>query len=203
MNADTAYTLKLIGLFVLASAFSAIGGTYFIGYVMRRLWVAFAELPSEEHRSLAGAIGIVERVMYIAAFLLGRPEFIAVWLVLKGAGEWRRQNTNIKSSPPSSELWVPRHVFVRASTEITSSPRQVRSKYLERMAFPWHKAERAERSETNSPKYRRTTHAEEDMWIGTSAEYTVFLIGNALSVMIGVAFALLLQYVLAHLAPKP
>ncbi|MBI2862113.1 MAG: hypothetical protein HYX89_04765, partial [Chloroflexi bacterium] len=36
----------------------------------------------------AGLIGLLERFMYTSAVLVGRPEFIAVWLALKVAGQW-------------------------------------------------------------------------------------------------------------------
>ena len=38
-----------------------------------------------------GALGIVERAVYVTAIFEGRPEFIVGWLVLKGAISWSRR----------------------------------------------------------------------------------------------------------------
>lgn len=38
-----------------------------------------------------GAVGLVERAMYVTAVFEGRPELIAAWLVLKGGLSWSRR----------------------------------------------------------------------------------------------------------------
>ena len=38
-----------------------------------------------------GAVGVVERALYVTAVFEGRPELIAAWLVLKGALSWSRR----------------------------------------------------------------------------------------------------------------
>src|SRR2546425_10452035 len=43
--------------------------------------------PHPEHPQM---VGLVERTLYTASWLLGQPEFIAVWLALKVAGQWSR-----------------------------------------------------------------------------------------------------------------
>jgi hypothetical protein len=37
---------------------------------------------------LPATVGALERILYFFAFLMGKPEFIAVWLALKVAGQW-------------------------------------------------------------------------------------------------------------------
>ena len=45
-----------------------------------------------EARSLhGGAVGLVERAVYVTAVFEGHPELILAWLVLKGALSWSRQ----------------------------------------------------------------------------------------------------------------
>jgi len=34
--------------------------------------------------------GVCESIMYLTAFLVGKPEFIGIWLALKVAGQWVR-----------------------------------------------------------------------------------------------------------------
>ena len=37
-------------------------------------------------------IGYLDRFIYITSILVGAEEFVAVWLVLKMAGEWNQDN---------------------------------------------------------------------------------------------------------------
>lgn len=41
-------------------------------------------------RFLPRFVGALEQFMYTSAILVGMPQFVAVWLVLKLAGEWRQ-----------------------------------------------------------------------------------------------------------------
>ena len=57
--------------------------------VVDSMW---ASLGSEAHRPTAWmprGVGFVERTLYTAAPILGRPEFVAVWLAMKVAGQWK------------------------------------------------------------------------------------------------------------------
>lgn len=45
-------------------------------------------------------VGVVERVLYTASWQLGKPEFIAVWLALKVAGQWRRWTDDMCPNGP-------------------------------------------------------------------------------------------------------
>lgn len=57
-----------------------------VGVLIRRYLSGEREITQ---RGLARLIGMVEQVLYISAVLVGKPEFIGVWLVVKVAGEWR------------------------------------------------------------------------------------------------------------------
>jgi hypothetical protein len=74
--------------------FALIAGNYLLVFVMDRLWqktgasrAVFGE-PSMAAR-LPQLVGLVERSLYVASFQIGKPEFIAVWLALKVAGQWK------------------------------------------------------------------------------------------------------------------
>jgi len=41
-------------------------------------------------RFLPRFVGALEQIMYTTSILIGKEEFVAVWLVLKLAGEWRQ-----------------------------------------------------------------------------------------------------------------
>lgn len=85
----------------------------------------------KRYQTLGTIIGSIEGAMYTTSVLLGHPEFIGVWLVLRAVGEWRQVD------------------------------------YKE-------------------------PHA--NAFVGTSGEYTIFLIGNALNVSLGVITALLIEH---------
>ena len=42
-------------------------------------------------------VGVVEGIMYPISFLVGRPEFIGIWLAVKVAGQWVRWGTEFPS----------------------------------------------------------------------------------------------------------
>ena len=46
-------------------------------------------IDSYHRRDLPAIVGGLERVLYVASWLVGRPEFIGVWLALKIAGGWK------------------------------------------------------------------------------------------------------------------
>jgi hypothetical protein len=74
---------------------------YPISKVVDLLWVKITNLDfkskycdyspqygSKNPINLAGITGCLERTLYIKSLLLGKPEFIGVWLALKVAGQW-------------------------------------------------------------------------------------------------------------------
>jgi len=70
--------------------FSIVGGDVLIRFILYPLYEAVeAPKPYGTHWSTR-VCGWVERALYTASWVLGRPEFIAVWLALKVAGTWQR-----------------------------------------------------------------------------------------------------------------
>lgn len=66
-----------------------------IGTNIWRILVLAAGAPNTEvadnnrRRDLGCWVGIIERVLFVSAFLIEEPEFIGVWLALKVAGGWQ------------------------------------------------------------------------------------------------------------------
>ena len=46
-------------------------------------------LTKHHRRDLPFFVGIIERTLYVASWMLGSPEFIGIWLALKVAGGWK------------------------------------------------------------------------------------------------------------------
>ncbi|NJL57965.1 hypothetical protein HC928_24705 [bacterium] len=42
----------------------------------------------KQYRSLSAIVGVLDRLLYCSAYLLGAKKFIAVWLAVKLAGQW-------------------------------------------------------------------------------------------------------------------
>ena len=69
--------------------FSVIISSFFIKLVVDTMWKKL-QMRSERHPYswMGNAVGYIERVLYTSSWLLGKSEFIAVWLALKVAGQW-------------------------------------------------------------------------------------------------------------------
>lgn len=87
-------TIDVIAV-VAGYAFALIIGHWLLAFVIDKLWqktgasrIILRE-PSLAAR-LPQLVGLVERSLYVASFQIGKPEFIAVWLALKVAGQWKR-----------------------------------------------------------------------------------------------------------------
>ena len=79
-------------------------GHFVVGSIITRLWKQ--HIPHEVNRNmpLPRLVGGLDIFLYMSSFLLGFPEFIAIWLALKFAGEW---------SPAKTEIDRPlHHVFL-------------------------------------------------------------------------------------------
>ncbi len=63
-----------------------------IGLVLYRMSeiLGINKNPDKPGEWTAQVVGIVERVLYVSAFLYGFPEFIAVWFGAKVAGNWHK-----------------------------------------------------------------------------------------------------------------
>lgn len=57
---------------------------------------------------LPAIVGMIERVLYVAAILAGAPEFIGVWLAIKVAGGWKgwSETRQYKWSDSSGQVCV-------------------------------------------------------------------------------------------------
>jgi hypothetical protein len=76
-----------------------------------KLWASVGGRQKDRDADLPQILGTLELVMYPTAFLLGQPEFIGVWLLLKVAGNWR--GWEIESAIPAagdSVNWVAQEV---------------------------------------------------------------------------------------------
>jgi hypothetical protein len=74
--------------------FALLFGTVLVSLLSNELWrligVREKKQDSPLHSpTLAKIIGIFERVLYVASWQIGKPEFIGLWLVLKTAGGWK------------------------------------------------------------------------------------------------------------------
>ena len=90
-------------VYVLGFVFSIVLGHYLIRKVLDRFYRGYEEGRTVENWR-AGVVGLVERALYTTAFLLGSPEFIAIWLALKVAGQWERWKADWSSKARASEL---------------------------------------------------------------------------------------------------
>ena len=55
-------------------------------------------IAGKHPRSLTLPLGIVERGLYTTALLIGAPSWIAVWLALKVAAQWKRWQSDERAS---------------------------------------------------------------------------------------------------------
>lgn len=98
-------------------AWSILLGTYLIAIVLTHLLVFYStrlvrvllNLHGEETYAdlwSPALVGVCESIMYPTALILGKAEFIGVWLAVKVAGQWVRwRGEAIESaSPPSIEI---------------------------------------------------------------------------------------------------
>lgn len=72
--------------------FSLFVGHFFTKPVVSEMHKTLGESWAKERQSFAwhpSVIGYIERTLYTTAWNLGKPEFIAVWLALKVAGQWK------------------------------------------------------------------------------------------------------------------
>ncbi len=94
---------------------------YRLGILWWRLLAHEAGVPENQidqyhRRDLPFLIGAVERGLYVASWLVGKPEFVGVWLVLKVAGSWKAWADDRKicwtvGSTTSTTTVIGRHLF--------------------------------------------------------------------------------------------
>lgn len=88
--ASTTQVLQLIGWYALAYlAASIIGFLIVTPLVLLVVRIYFRHEAQDRPRAhLSAIVGVLERILYITAILIGHPELIGAWFVLKAVGEW-------------------------------------------------------------------------------------------------------------------
>lgn len=88
------FSIWNIGILAIGYAVALLVGHFVVGPIIDRLWKHY--VPSlERHPALPAIIGALDLVLYISSYLVGVPEFIVAWLVIKVAGEWSQRPTVI------------------------------------------------------------------------------------------------------------
>ena len=78
---------------VIGYAVSTVGGTLVLWLLIDKLaWGHLAKkgIPGKSPGILTLPMGNVERFMYTTVFIIDQPAFVAVWLALKVASQWKR-----------------------------------------------------------------------------------------------------------------
>ncbi len=82
--------------FVIGYFVAVFGGQAAISNIVNRLYAKIG-LPNDQRygASISMFLGTVEMVLYVGAFQIERPEFIALWLGLKTVTKWRHWESDI------------------------------------------------------------------------------------------------------------
>jgi len=83
--------LEQIVAIVAGYAFALVGGYLYLTKVAEVLWSLDDDRGPRYLPQLSGVVGLVERTLYLTAFLLSWPAFIALWLVMKIAADWKSE----------------------------------------------------------------------------------------------------------------
>ena len=85
------FSVNSIVIVLVGYVLGLFGGHLIVSRVVNSNWRKF--LPKiKQHHPLPMIIGYLDRFIYITSILVGAEEFVAVWLVLKMAGEWNQSN---------------------------------------------------------------------------------------------------------------
>jgi hypothetical protein len=83
-----------LGYYALGYLYSVVIGHWFVLSFSRHAWSSLGEIPKDEkdmpYRWTSSLIGMMDRVIYTTSILFMAKEFIAVWLALKVAVQWKR-----------------------------------------------------------------------------------------------------------------
>ena len=85
------WSSELVGI-VFGYLFAIIIGHLAVSRVYKAIWENTGWIEKKENQRFVYApalVGLVERALYVAAAQLNSPEFIAVWLAIKVAGQWK------------------------------------------------------------------------------------------------------------------
>ena len=70
------------------------------------------EMRQTRRIDIPAIIGVIERFLYVASLLVGAPELIGVWLILKVAGGWQGWSAGRKPRGQEDDATAP-HVYGR------------------------------------------------------------------------------------------
>jgi hypothetical protein len=80
--------------YILGYLYSVWVGHLLVLSFSRNAWSALGEIPKNEkdmpYRWTSSLVGIIERIIYTSSLVFGAKEFIAVWLAIKIAVQWKR-----------------------------------------------------------------------------------------------------------------
>jgi hypothetical protein len=89
--------------YIFGYAYSILIGHYVASHVLDCYYQGYEEGRAVE-KWRSGVVGLVERALYTSAFLMSAPEFIAIWLAFKVAGQWERWKADWGSKARQDEL---------------------------------------------------------------------------------------------------
>jgi hypothetical protein len=72
---------------------STIIGTFVLWLLIDKLawgYLTRKGIPGKPPGTLSLPMGILERIMYTTVFIIEKPEFVAVWLAMRVASQWKR-----------------------------------------------------------------------------------------------------------------
>ena len=72
---------------------STLGGTLVLWFLIDKIAWGYLHkkgIPKKPPGTLSLPLGIVERFLYTTVFIINQPAFVAVWLTLKVALQWKR-----------------------------------------------------------------------------------------------------------------
>jgi hypothetical protein len=81
-------SISNIAIVVVGYLISVVGGNLILEPIIGRLWKRYIPKHVNRHAPLPALVGMLDRFLYTTAILVGKEEFVAVWLVVKLAGEW-------------------------------------------------------------------------------------------------------------------
>ncbi|MDD5675203.1 MAG: hypothetical protein PHC61_13625 [Chitinivibrionales bacterium] len=86
--------MKSYFLYLFAAGYTSGIGYFFISKIINYLYIYSAGANAHQDDkirpgyNISSISGIVERLLYLGSLIIGKPEFIGLWLGLKTAGEW-------------------------------------------------------------------------------------------------------------------
>lgn len=72
---------------------STLGGALILRFLIDKMAWGYLTKKGKQGKSsavLTLPMGIIERLMYTTVFIINQPAFVAIWLALKVASQWKR-----------------------------------------------------------------------------------------------------------------